>query len=390
MTFPLNPSVGQETSVAGKRYRWNGELWTRISAVVSANLVNSASIVDNSVALVDLTSAVSSLILSKANISDLTTSNVTEGSNLFFTNARVYSNVIALGYTTNAYVDSSLLAKANVADLTTSNVIEGSNLYFNNTRTVYALTGGSGIIINSNGLITNTVTGGTGFDSSNIIINTSNYKLSSGSGNLWVGQSGVVQATDVSLGIYNSSSSSNNAVFLLGTNGAGTTSLAVEGSLFVGTSKPSNDGGVTSAFPGWLVVQNGAKFGAGTDTLGSMLVGGGVIERYSTINNANNIVDHDCSLGHIFYHNTPTNNWTANFTINSLTGGYASNYTLVVNQGGTGYYANAVQMGGTPVTINWLGNTLPVPSINRVDIINFSILQSPGGSFTVLGQLTGF
>jgi hypothetical protein len=153
MTFPLNPSVGQETSVAGKRYRWNGELWTRISAVVSANLVNSAAIIDNSVALVDLTSAVSSLILSKANISDLTSSNVTEGSNLFFTNARVYSNVIDIGFSTNAYVNSRLLTKANVSDLNTNNITEGSNLYFTNTRAISALTAGNGITIEANGLI---------------------------------------------------------------------------------------------------------------------------------------------------------------------------------------------------------------------------------------------
>jgi len=62
----------------------------------------------------------------KANVSDLSTSNVVEGQNLYFTNIRVYSNVIGL-------FDS----KANVSDLSTSNVVEGQNLYFTNTR-VYA------------------------------------------------------------------------------------------------------------------------------------------------------------------------------------------------------------------------------------------------------------
>ena len=236
----------------------------------------------------------------------------------------------------------------------------------------------------------NTLQSTAGLVASDININNSGYKLSSDSGNVWSGQSGVVQANDKLVGIYNATSSANNSVFTLGTNGAGATSLAVDGALFVGLAKPSNDGGVTSAFPGWLVVQSGGKFGAGVDTLGSMLVGGGVVERYSTINNANGIVEHDASQGHIFYHNTPSANWTANFTISSLAGGYGTTYTLVVNQGATGYYANAVQMAGTPVSINWIGNTLPVPSTNRLDVINFSVLQSAGGSFTVLGQLTGF
>lgn len=71
---------------------------------------------------------------------------VAEGSNnLYFTNARVYANIIGL-----------LNGKANVSDLTTSNVLEGSNLYFTNTRAVQAFISGTGIIIESNGRISST------------------------------------------------------------------------------------------------------------------------------------------------------------------------------------------------------------------------------------------
>ena len=63
------------------------------------------------------------LIGDKANVSDLTTANVSELTNLYYTNARVYSNVISL-----------LNAKANVADLTTANVSELTNLYYTNAR----------------------------------------------------------------------------------------------------------------------------------------------------------------------------------------------------------------------------------------------------------------
>ena len=54
------------------------------------------------------------------------TTDLNEGSNLYYTDARVYANVIGL-----------LNAKANVVDLTTSNIIELNNLYYTNTR-VYA------------------------------------------------------------------------------------------------------------------------------------------------------------------------------------------------------------------------------------------------------------
>lgn len=71
----------------------------------------------------------------KANITDLNTSNVVEGSNQYFTNARTYANVIQIGYATN----SNVALKANIADLTTANVTERTNLYFTNARATAAV-----------------------------------------------------------------------------------------------------------------------------------------------------------------------------------------------------------------------------------------------------------
>ena len=87
---------------------------------------------------------------------DLTTSNVQELNNLYFTNARSYSNIINIGFATNANVD----LKANIADLTTSNVLEVNNLYFTNARVRTAITSGNGIIYdNTVGNITLSATG---------------------------------------------------------------------------------------------------------------------------------------------------------------------------------------------------------------------------------------
>ena len=92
---------------------------------------------------------------------NITSANVTELTNLFYTNARVYANVLTLDHATNAqlanYATNNQLSlystnaqaanfatlaninlKANVVDLTTANVSENnSNLYFTNAR-VYA------------------------------------------------------------------------------------------------------------------------------------------------------------------------------------------------------------------------------------------------------------
>ena len=74
----------------------------------------------------------------KANVVDLTTANVAELTNLYYTNARVYSNVISLlnNYATAAALD----LKANVVDLTTANVAELTNLYYTNARVASNIT----------------------------------------------------------------------------------------------------------------------------------------------------------------------------------------------------------------------------------------------------------
>ena len=98
-------------------------------------------------------------------LAGLTTANLVEGSNLYFTNARVYSNVIALLPTlagsgiqiqANGQINSNTtLTLASLSPfLTTSNVSEGSNLYYTNARVRSALSGGTGVSYdNSTGAI---------------------------------------------------------------------------------------------------------------------------------------------------------------------------------------------------------------------------------------------
>jgi plastocyanin len=122
-------------------------------------------------------------------LADFTTSNLAEGSRLYFSNARVYANLVSAGfstyatngqlslyatnnqlglYATNAdlqtsyltteYVDIRLQNYARTTSLTTSNVTEVTNLYFTNTRAVGAFTAGSGISKADNGLLVAAVT----------------------------------------------------------------------------------------------------------------------------------------------------------------------------------------------------------------------------------------
>lgn len=122
---------------------------------------------------------------------------------------------------------------------------------------------------------------------------------------------------------------------------------------------------------------------------GILKIDEGVHEAFQAKADATGVVEHDCSQGHIFYHTSPDANWTANFANLNLDSGYATTVSLIIAQGGTGFYPNVVQIGGASQTINWQGNTTPTPSTNRTDVATFSIINN-SSTYTVLGQLTGF
>lgn len=93
-----------------------------------------------------------------ANVAEITTTTISEGSNLYFTNARVFANVSEITTTTIAEGTSLYFTNARVEayitdSITTSNIAEGTNLYFTNTRAIEAFTAGTGVVIDSNGLI---------------------------------------------------------------------------------------------------------------------------------------------------------------------------------------------------------------------------------------------
>lgn len=128
----------------------------------------------------------------------------------------------------------------------------------------------------------------------------------------------------------------------------------------------------------------------GTTTVGGILkINAGVNEKFQTKSSATGVVEHDCSSGQVFYHTTPSANWTVNLTNLNLSAEYATTVVVVVSQGAVGYYPNAVQIGGVNQTLRWVGNTVPTPSTNRVDVISFSIINN-SGTYIVLAQLTGF
>jgi hypothetical protein len=115
----------------------------------------------------------------------------------------------------------------------------------------------------------------------------------------------------------------------------------------------------------------------------------GTEEAFDTLTGSTGTVTHDCNNGHVFYHTTPAGDITANFTNLGLTAEYATNLTVIINQGATPYEVTAVQIGGAAQTINWQGGSQPTGNANGIDAFSFTILND-AGTYVVLGQMVDF
>jgi hypothetical protein len=125
------------------------------------------------------------------------------------------------------------------------------------------------------------------------------------------------------------------------------------------------------------------KIGAGSSYFGP------VKESFAAKSGATGTITHDCVTSSIFYHTSPSANWTANFTNLNLSASYATSVTMVISQGVTAYLPTAVQIEGSGQTLNWQGNTTPSGTPSRNNVVTFSILNN-GGTYIVLGQLVSF
>ena len=132
-----------------------------------------------------------------------------------------------------------------------------------------------------------------------------------------------------------------------------------------------------------------ASIGAstGTTTVNNTLVVQQIREKMNDNTVSTNVMTCDFSTGAIFYNTTTL---SANFTVNATNvptdNGYAISITVIVNQGGTGYYPSALQIAGASQTIKWSnGNTVPTPTPNKIDLFTFTLLRR-GSTWTILGS----
>jgi hypothetical protein len=115
-----------------------------------------------------------------------------------------------------------------------------------------------------------------------------------------------------------------------------------------------------------------------------------ITEVMSPKTGATGVVVHDFLTAAIFYHTSPASNFTVNITNVPTTINQVTTVSLIITQGGTGYYPNVLQIDGTAQTINWIGNVTPTPSVNRNDIVSFTLIRTAAPAWIVTGAITGY
>ena len=112
-----------------------------------------------------------------------------------------------------------------------------------------------------------------------------------------------------------------------------------------------------------------------------------ISDKFNTKTGATGAVTHDFSTGSVFYHTDMTANFTTNVTSLPSAIGSACVVTLILNQGATAYYSNALQIEGGAQTIRWQGGTAPSATANVVNTQVFIIFRTGASTFLVLSQL---
>jgi hypothetical protein len=113
-------------------------------------------------------------------------------------------------------------------------------------------------------------------------------------------------------------------------------------------------------------------------------------EKVNLISNAENTVVHDLSEGALWYHTTPTNNFTVNFTNVPTVNNRSISVVLIIDQGGTAYVPIDLEIDGTQRTVLWVGGGgVPAGNANQVDVVSYTLIYV-GSSWQILASLSTY
>lgn len=108
-------------------------------------------------------------------------------------------------------------------------------------------------------------------------------------------------------------------------------------------------------------------------------------ETVTVLTGSTGTVAHNYNTGGLWVHTSIAANFTANFTNVPTTDNRVHNFTLLLYQGATPYYPNAVQIDGAAVSILWFDGNTPTPTANKTEIASFSLARV-ASAWRVLGS----
>lgn len=146
------------------------------------------------------------------------------------------------------------------------------------------------------------------------------------------------------------------------------------------TGTPGTPGGATGPTGATGLTGSTGATGAGANI---------AIESLNVRTGSTGSVEHDYLLGGLWLHTGVLNNFTVNFTNIPTNNNNVINFTLLIFQGATPYYPNAVQIESVSQTINWADNTPPTPNSNKKEIVSFSLIRS-SNAWTVIGSFSTY
>jgi hypothetical protein len=116
-----------------------------------------------------------------------------------------------------------------------------------------------------------------------------------------------------------------------------------------------------------------------------------VTEQMVALTNATGTVVHNTESGAVFYHTTPSANFTANFTNVPTTNTKVLTFVLIIIQGATAFIPSAVQINGAAPTagLQWANNTTPTGAASRPQIFTFHVIRQ-GNTYRVLGSAQSY
>jgi hypothetical protein len=133
-----------------------------------------------------------------------------------------------------------------------------------------------------------------------------------------------------------------------------------------------------------------AKAPIASPTFTGVVTLSGSAETFSSPAIATNEVTCDFSSNSTFVIGSNSANVKALFTNVPTDAGKIYPASIIINQGATGYYINALSINGVDQTINWLGGTTPLAQANQTGVQNFAFVCTATSTYNVIVSFVSY